>query len=156
MNKLEYPVDKRQPKVSQNQLQWRVRGLRGATTVSHNSVVEISQAVDELLNVIEAENQIIPTDITSVFFSVTPDLNASFPAAIARQRPGWEQVPLLDVQHMVVVNSLGHCIRVLIHLNTPLPQQALRPIYLRDAANLRPDLALSDSIYRTCNASSTN
>lgn len=143
MNKLQYPVEKRQERIPHNLVEWRVRGLRGATTVSHNSVSAISQAVDELLNVLEAENQIVPTDITSVTFSVTPDLNALFPAAIARQRPGWEQIPLLDVQHMKVANSLERCIRVLIHLNTQLPQQALRPVYLRQAAKLRPDLALS-------------
>lgn len=142
MNQLKYPVNKQQ-NVSSPPDSWRVRGLRGATTVSRNSVAAITQAVDELLDALIAENQIVPGDITSIFFSVTSDLNALFPAAIARQRPGWEYIPLLDVQHLDVANSLERCIRILIHFNTPLPQTALRPVYLNQAVRLRPDLAIS-------------
>lgn len=122
--------------------QWRVRGLRGATTVSQNTKEAISEAVDELLDVIESQNQINPAEIVSIVFSVTQDLNALFPASVVRRRPGWEQVPLLDVQHMQKSQSLQSCIRVLIYLNTPLPQSALHPVYLRLAAQLRPDLVL--------------
>ena len=124
------------------QSQWKVRGLRGATTVSENTKAAITEAVEELLDVLETENQINPAEIVSVTFSVTPDLDALFPASVARRRPGWDRVPLLDVQHMRVVNSLERCIRVLIHLNTPLSQSALHPVYLHRAAQLRPDLAL--------------
>ncbi|MGL5792973.1 MAG: chorismate mutase [Waterburya sp.] len=141
MNQLKYPVNK-QKNVSSPPDSWRVRGLRGATTVNRNSVTAITQAVNELLDVLIVENQIVPGDIASVFFSVTSDLNALFPAAIARQRPGWEYISLLDVQHLDVANSLERCIRILIHLNTPLPQQALRPVYLHQASRLRPDLAI--------------
>jgi chorismate mutase len=121
--------------------EWRVRGLRGATTVSQNSVEAIAKAVDELLEVLETQNRLDPSEIVSAIFSVTQDLDAQFPAAAARCRPGWEQVPLLDVQHMQVAGSLDRCIRVLIYVNTLLPQKALRPAYLRLAAQLRPDLA---------------
>ncbi len=121
--------------------EWRVRGLRGATTVSQNSAEAIAEAVNELLDVLETQNQVDPAEIVSATFSVTQDLDALFPATVARRRPGWEQVPLLDVQQMQVTDSLDHCIRVLIHLNTPLPQDALHPAYLRRAATLRPDLA---------------
>lgn len=44
---------------------------------------------------------------------------------------------------MQVAGSLERCIRILIHLNTPLPQDSLRHIYLRRAAQLRPDLVPS-------------
>ncbi|NJO95357.1 MAG: chorismate mutase [Pleurocapsa sp. CRU_1_2] len=143
MNQLKYPVNEQQQTISPPSDTWRVRGLRGATTVSRNSVAAITQAVNELLDILITENQIAPDDIASVFFSVTSDLNALFPAAIARQRPGWEYIPLLDLQHLDVANSLERCIRILIHLNTPLPQQALRPVYLNQAVRLRPDLAIS-------------
>ena len=120
---------------------WRVRGLRGATTVSENTAAAITEAVTELLDAVEFQNPLDPAEIVSVTFSVTPDIDAIFPASVARRRPGWEQVPLLDVQHMQVAGSLPRCIRILIHLNTPLAQAELRPVYLRQAANLRPDLA---------------
>ncbi len=143
MDKLNFPSYKyQQQNISTTTIQWRVRGLRGATTVSQNSAEAIAEAVDELLNVLETENQLDPTEIVSVTFSVTQDLDTLFPAAVARRRPGWEQVPLLDVQHMQVADSLDRCIRVLIHLNTPMSQESLRPAYLRRAAQLRPDLAL--------------
>ncbi|MEC4817890.1 MAG: chorismate mutase [Scytonema sp. PMC 1069.18] len=122
--------------------QWRVRGLRGATTVSQNTKEAIAEAVNEMLDTLETKNLLDPTEIASVTFSATPDLDAMFPTTVARRRPGWDRVPLLDVQQMRVVGSLDHCIRVLIHLNTPLPQNALHPVYLRRAAQLRPDLAL--------------
>jgi chorismate mutase len=119
---------------------WRVRGLRGATTVSQNSAEAIAEAVTELLDALETQNQLAPADIVSVTFCATQDLDALFPASVARRRLGWEHVPLLDVQQMKVTDSLDHCIRVLIHLNTPLPQNAIRHAYLRGAAILRPDL----------------
>lgn len=121
--------------------EWRVRGLRGAITVSQNSADAIAEAVNELLDVLEAQNQVNLAEIASATFCVTQDLDTLFPATVARRRPGWEQVPLLDVQQMQVTDSLDRCIRVLIHLNTPMPQKALRPAYLRRAAKLRPDLA---------------
>jgi chorismate mutase len=121
--------------------EWRVRGLRGAITISQNSASAIAEAVNELLDVLETKNQLAPAEIVSATFSVTQDLDALFPATVARRRPDWEQVPLLDVQQMLVTDSLDRCIRVLIHINTPLPQKALRHAYLRRAAQLRPDLA---------------
>lgn len=134
-------ISKMPPETSQ---QWRVRGLRGATTVNQNSAEAIAEAVNELLTTIEDRNPFNPDEIVSVTFSLTPSLDAIFPAAIARRRPGWEYVPLLDVQQSPVIGSLNNCIRVLIHLNTLLPQKALNHIYLRQAAQLRPDLAIAN------------
>ncbi len=139
---LRFQADKHQQHhMSETPGEWRVRGLRGAITVCQNSAEAITEAVNELLDVLETQNQVDPAEIVSATFSVTQDLDALFPATVARRRPGWEQVPLLDVQQMQVTDSLSRCIRVLIHLNTPLPQNALCPAYLRRAATLRPDLA---------------
>lgn len=122
---------------------WKVRAIRGATTVSENSSEAIRDAVCELLDVIEANNACPPEDIVSVTFSFTPDLDAIFPAAIARQRPRWENVPLLDVQQMCVKGSLERCIRVLIHVNSQSPQSEMYHAYLRQARSLRPDWHLA-------------
>ena len=125
---------------------WKVRGIRGATTVAENSKIAIAEAVTELLDEIEAHNQFDCEDIISVFFSVTRDLDAVFPAAIARNRPGWNFVPLIDLQHMDVAGSLERCIRILIQVNSAFPQSDMNHCYLRDAKNLRPDLEMVDSI----------
>lgn len=124
-------------------MDWKTRAIRGATTVSENTVAAIHDAVSELLDAIETQNQLDPEEIVSVIFSVTPDLDAIFPAAIARERPNWNHVPLLDVQQMQVQDSLKLCIRVLIQVNTPKPQAEIYHSYLRKAQNLRPDLCFS-------------
>ena len=127
-------------------VEWKVRAIRGATTVTENSKEAIQQAVTELLDAIETQNQLNPEDIVSVTFTATQDLDAIFPAAIARQRPQWQDVPLLDVQQMYVEGSLERCIRVLIHVNTPKLQKEISHVYLRDACNLRPDLCTTYSL----------
>jgi chorismate mutase len=124
---------------------WQMRGIRGATTVTSNTVEAIREAVLELLDQLEERNQLHPTDIISVTFSVTRDLDAIFPAAVARQRPFWDTVSMLDVQQMHVKGSLERCIRFLIHAYLPV-STSINHIYLRGAANLRPDWSLSQSL----------
>lgn len=124
---------------------WRVRAIRGATTVSENSVGAIREAVHELLDELEFHNQLEMDEIVSIIFSVTRDLDAVFPAAIARERPHWSNVPLFDVQQMYVEGSLERCIRFLIHFNTPNPDIEIYHPYLRQARNLRPDWTLAQA-----------
>jgi len=119
---------------------WRVRGVRGATTVESNTYTALERAVLELMEEIEAQNDIDPREIVSATFSVTTDIDVVFPAKIARSRSHWEHVPLLDVQQMYVEGSLERCIRVLIHVNTLLEQHQIKHIYLNKARDLRPDL----------------
>ncbi|MEM7758549.1 MAG: chorismate mutase [Cyanobacteria bacterium P01_A01_bin.40] len=123
-------------------MEWKVRGIRGATTVIENTVTAMTNAVNELLDEIENHNLFKPEDVVCVFFTVTADLNAIFPAAVARKRPGWDHVPLIDLQQMQVEGSLTRCIRILIQVNTSLPQSAIVHRYLHQAQALRPDLDL--------------
>ncbi len=124
-------------------VEWTVRAIRGATTAEKNTVQEIGVAVMELLDALEQRNQLDPEQIISATFSVTRDLDAIFPAAIARKRPKWDNVALLDVQHMHVENDLNRCIRFLIHVNLPVSHQQIYHPYLRGAQNLRPDWSLA-------------
>ncbi|MBE9128818.1 chorismate mutase [Coleofasciculus sp. LEGE 07081] len=124
-------------------MQWRVRAIRGATTASENTVEAIREAMMELLDELEAYNQIDHEEIISAIFTTTRDLDAIFPAAIARERPLWDNVALLDVQQMHVEGSLERCIRFLIHINTPVSQTQIYHPYLRQAKNLRPDWSLA-------------
>ncbi len=120
---------------------WRVRAIRGAITASTNTVEGIREAVIELLDAIETSNELDPDEMVNVIFTATPDLNAVFPAAIAREYKKWHHVPLLDVQQMQVEPSLKRCIRVLIQINTPKSQQEMRHCYLKGAEHLRLDLS---------------
>ncbi|MEP0895532.1 MULTISPECIES: chorismate mutase [Leptolyngbya] len=122
---------------------WRVRAIRGATTASENTIEAIREAVTELLDELEAYNTLDPDEIVSATFTVTKDLDAIFPAAIARERAHWANVPLIDVQQMYVKGSLERCIRFLIHFNTPDPDVKIHHPYLRQAKNLRPDWTIA-------------
>jgi chorismate mutase len=121
---------------------WKVRAIRGATTASENTVDSITLVVTELLDALEHHNQLESDDIISVIFTVTKDLDALYPASIARERLNWSNIPLLDVQQMYVEGSLDHCIRVLLYVNTPKNQNQIHHTYLRGARVLRPDLDL--------------
>ncbi|HBN09609.1 MAG TPA: chorismate mutase [Cyanobacteria bacterium UBA8530] len=117
-----------------------LRAIRGATTVQKNESSEILAASRELLEKIALENDLVIEDIVSAFFTMTPDLDAEFPAVAARGL-GWNHIPLLCSQEIPVQGSLPHCIRVLIHLYTKRTPDSIRHLYLRQAAVLRPDLA---------------
>jgi chorismate mutase len=125
-----------------------MRAIRGATTVAENTIEAMREAVTELLDELEQRNQIQPGDMISVTFSVTRDLDAIFPAAIARKRPGWDNVAMLDVQQMHVEGSLQRCIRFLIHAYLPT-SAPIHHIYLRHASNLRPDWSLPQSLHKS-------
>lgn len=117
-----------------------VRGVRGATTVDENSEVAIIAATEELLMAIIQENNIHEDDIASLIFTMTPDLNACFPTKVVRQNIGWHRVALIDMPAIAVPQDLAHCIRVLIHWNTEKSLDEIKPVYLREAKKLRPDL----------------
>ena len=121
---------------------WKVRAIRGATTASENTVDSITLVVTELLDALEHHNQLESDDIISVIFTVTRDLDALYPASIARERLNWSNIALLDVQQMYVEGSLDHCIRVLLYVNTLKNQNQIHHTYLRGARVLRPDLDL--------------
>ncbi len=118
-----------------------VRGVRGATTVNEDQADKMLDATQELLEAILAANPGMHTeDIASVVFTLTHDLCSGFPALAAR-RIGWDSVPMMCAREIPVPGSLPHCIRVLLHWNTDVPQGGIRHIYLREAVKLRPDLA---------------
>ncbi len=118
-----------------------VRAIRGAITVDANCEVAIAEAVAELIGAIQTANGIGPGDVISAVFTMTPDLDAAFPATTARQA-GWSGVPLLCATEIAVPGALPLCLRVLVHAErcwSGAPQAT----YLRGATVLRPDLVRS-------------
>lgn len=116
------------------------RGVRGATTVERNEAAEILAATRELLEALVTANGIDPADLASALFTLTPDLDAAFPARAAREM-GWVDVALLDAQEVPVPGALPRCIRVLLHWNTDKPAREVVHVYLHGARALRPDRA---------------
>ena len=121
-----------------NQAPLKLRALRGATTAFANTASAMAEAVEELLDALINDNALEGSRVLSATFSVTADLNAIFPASIARRRPGWDGVALLDCQQMQVEGDLPRCIRVMVQAWMPESQPIHQP-YLRAAARLRPD-----------------
>lgn len=118
-----------------------MRGIRGATTVDANDRDQILARTTELLSAIVELNAIAPEDLASVWFTVTPDLDAEFPAFAAREL-GWSDVPLICGQEIAVPGALAKCIRVLIHWNTDRTQAEIHHAFLRGAKTLRPKWAV--------------
>ena len=117
---------------------YKITFIRGATTASGNSVKEIEVAVVELIDELISRNDLIKTNILSITFTATKDLNACFPASIARKFNGLNSVAFIDCQQMHVSNDIGFCIRVMAQVLLP-SNYAIKHPYLRGAAKLRTD-----------------
>ena len=117
----------------------RVRGIRGATSVTEDRSEAILGATRELLEAIVAVNEVAIEDIVSAIFTVTPDLVSEYPARAARGL-GWSHVALLGATEVDVPGGLPRCIRVLLHVNTERDQSQIQHVYLGEARSLRPDL----------------
>jgi chorismate mutase len=117
------------------------RGIRGATTVESNTREAILDAAREMLSEIIRRNGFETEDVASAYFSTTPDLNAEFPAVVARSDFGWHNAALMCGHEMYVPGSLQMCLRVMVMVNTEAAQKDVQHVFLRGAAALRPDLA---------------
>jgi chorismate mutase len=81
-------------------------------------------------------NSIEKEEVAWVFFTTTPDLDAEFPAAAARQL-GWAGVALLCGQEMDVPAALPRCLRILILVNTEKKAEEIVHVYIKGAEALR-------------------
>src|SRR5918992_5337285 len=105
------------------------RGIRGATRAEENTEQAIYTATREMLTQVIEANQIEEKNVAAAYFTMTPDLNAGFPAAAARQL-GWNNTALMCASEIAVPDSLPKCIRVLILFNTEKQQREMVNIYL--------------------------
>ena len=117
---------------------YKITFIRGATTASGNSVEEIEDAVKELINELILRNKLNKTSLLSIIFTATKDLDACFPASIARKCHGLDSVAFLDCQQMYVSNDVDFCIRIMAQVLLPTIHPVKHP-YLRGASKLRAD-----------------
>jgi len=117
---------------------YKITFIRGATTASGNSPEAIEEAVVELINELISRNNLIKKNLLSITFTATKDLDACFPASIARKCNGLDSVAFLDCQQMYVSNDVDFCIRIMAQVLLP-PNYAIKHPYLRGAAKLRID-----------------
>ncbi|RAG85345.1 chorismate mutase [Streptacidiphilus pinicola] len=116
-----------------------MRAVRGATQVAGDDPALIEAATTELLGEILRQNQLEDADLISIVFTTTHDLRSAFPAAAARKL-GLVDVPMLCTSEIAVPGSLDRAIRILAHVHSPRPRDAMHHVYLGAAAVLRPDL----------------
>ena len=117
---------------------YKISFIRGATTAKGNSVKEIEDAVVELIDELISRNNLIKTNLLSITFTATKDLDACFPASIARKFKGLDAVAFLDCQQMYVSDDVDFCIRLMAQVLLP-PNIPIQHPYLRGASKLRAD-----------------
>lgn len=112
------------------------KGIRGAITVESNTEESIKEATLVLLREVIGANNIEEKMISHVFFTLTDDLNAAFPAKFARLDFGWANVAMMCHHELNVPNSLPMCLRILVVVNC---EEDFEPrfVYLKGASKLR-------------------
>ncbi len=118
--------------------EYKITFIRGATTASENSIEGIEDAVVELIDELISRNNLIKSNLLSITFTATKDLDACFPASIARKCNGLDSVAFLDCQQMHVPNDVDFCIRIMAQALLPRNSIVNHP-YLRGASKLRTD-----------------
>ena len=116
----------------------RLFALRGANSVAANEKDAILDATDELIRELMGRNALAVDAFVSCIFTLTPDLDAEFPAVAAR-RLGFDRVPLLCSREIPVPGALPSVIRVLAHYYADENHET-QHVYLGEAKVLRRDL----------------
>jgi chorismate mutase len=108
-----------------------------------NNKESILAATVELLSEMAQVNKIEIADISAIFFTTTPDLNAEFPASATREL-GWpSSLAMLCGHEMNVPNDLPRCLRILMLVNTERGPDEIAHIYLGEAKKLKSKTPLS-------------
>ncbi|NIR45193.1 MAG: chorismate mutase [Gemmatimonadetes bacterium] len=113
-----------------------MRAIRGAICAPANSREAIYRATQHLLGAMAERNGLTTDEIVAAFFTMTPDLDAEFPAYAARDM-GWTDVAMLGAQETLVPGGLPRTIRVLL---LAVGADPARHVYLGQAARMRSDL----------------
>ncbi|WAP55233.1 chorismate mutase [Streptomyces sp. S465] len=117
-----------------------VRAVRGAVQLERDEPEHMHEQVSKLLTAILERNDLDPDDLISVWFTATPDLHSDFPAVAARKL-GITDVPLICAQELDIEGAMPRVVRILAHVETPLPKSDVAHVYLGAAASLRKDIA---------------
>jgi chorismate mutase len=116
----------------------RLWAVRGAVQVDRNDSDAILAATEELVGEVMARNELSAEAMVSCIFTVTPDLDAEFPAVAAR-RLGLDGVPLLCASEVPVPGAMPRVIRLLVHYYAAARHRPVHA-YLGETQALRSDL----------------
>ncbi|WP_268257781.1 MULTISPECIES: (d)CMP kinase [Thermoanaerobacterium] len=111
--------------------------MRGAIT-TENTKEAIFHDTISLIDEIFRINKIKSSDVISIFFTATKDIDAAYPAEALRHN-GISNIPMMCFQEMNVKKSLEKCIRVVVFINCE-DDKEVKHIYMKNAKLLRLDL----------------
>jgi chorismate mutase len=117
----------------------RLYALRGAF-FCRNEPEDIIEQTAALFDTLLRENSLAETDIVSLQFSVTPDLDALNPCAALRRSGRGGTLALFAQQEPVFAESHGGAIRALLHCYLEEGSVPVH-VYRNGAEALRPDRA---------------
>ena len=109
--------------------------IRGAITINENTKEDVYSNTEEMLKTIIDENGLDISQIISIVFTATRDIDA-----VVARKLGIVDASLMCVQVMYVENSLKMCIRAMVMVETDKKQNEMKNVYLKGATVLRPDL----------------
>lgn len=112
--------------------------IRGAICAENNAV-SIGEAAVRLVGEILQKNDLPTDEVETIFFTVTRDLDAAYPAAAVRKHFGFSNAAFMCMQEQFVEGSLPRCIRVCVLTSKPY-QKEVKHCYVGAAAVLRTDL----------------
>ena len=118
----------------------KILAIRGATTVTSNNKDEILKESAKLIQTIISKNDLNNEDIISIYFTMTKDLDAVYPAVAVREILNITDIPMLNFEEKYIQGSLSKCIRVMMYINTEKTKSDIKHVYLNEAKNLRKDL----------------
>lgn len=118
----------------------QVVAVRGASAVERDTPRHIASAVRQLMERLLTANRARVTDIISIVFTVTADLESANPATAIRNTGNYAHIPLLCAQEPRYANGMARVIRVLLHIRA-IDRRAAVPVYINGAERLRSDLA---------------
>ena len=109
-----------------------MKGIRGATTVSENSIDDIKTATLELFFKLVDENNLKEENVSHIIFSLTKDITKAYPAKFVREH--WNNVAMMCLNEADIENSLKMCIRILIVAEC---ESKPKFVYINGAKDLR-------------------
>lgn len=117
----------------------RLYAVRGAVRCD-NTDESIGMRVPELFSRLLEVNSLVESDLVSVQFTLTRDLDEMNPATALRNAGLAVSVPLFAAAEPFIKDGLTQVVRVLLTYYASIPGT---PLYLHGAEVLRPDLSSS-------------
>lgn len=121
-----------------------VRAIRGATTLDADTPEQVRERVLALVTEVFERNRLAVDDVISMVVTATDDIRSAHPATAARAW-GLADVPILGARELDIIGGLGHCVRLLLHVELDRPRADVQHVFLEGAVVLRPDLVRPDA-----------